>query len=170
MLTLNNGKYIVTAHMLKFLTASWRHFCFSEEQKLIFGLLFSLKATVSAMRPGNVDGKMPIDGLQVSCALRWFCSQSARLPRKFVGSGWHANRNGKAQFCAPFAYVFDPCLRMCVHVQSYATSTYRLHYFETATGLRFILITNPNGIVCITSNSITSATHSQQYLLYEYFS
>jgi hypothetical protein len=27
--------------------------------------------------------------------------------------------------------------------QSYATSTYRLHYFETATGLRLILITNP---------------------------
>ena len=143
--------------MLKFLTATWRHLCFSEEQKLIFGLLFSLKATVSAMRPGNVDGKMPIEGLQVSCAMRWFCSQSARLPRKFVGSGRHANRNGKAQFCAPFAYVFGPCLRMRVHVQSYATSTYRLHYFETATGLRFILITNPNGIVCITSNSITPA-------------
>jgi len=33
------------------------------------------------------------------------------------------------------------------YAQSYATSTYRLHYFETATGLRFILITNPNGNV-----------------------
>ena len=38
----------------------------AEEQKLIFGLLFSLKATVCAMRPGG-DGKMTVDGLQV-CA------------------------------------------------------------------------------------------------------
>jgi hypothetical protein len=36
----------------------------TEEQKLIFGLLFSLKATVCAMRPGG-DGKMTVDGLQV---------------------------------------------------------------------------------------------------------
>mmetsp|Transcript_50045 Transcript_50045/g.156628 ORF Transcript_50045/g.156628 Transcript_50045/m.156628 type:complete len:187 (-) Transcript_50045:477-1037(-) len=60
-----------------------------EEQKLIFGLLFSLKATVCAMRPGG-DGKLVPDALQ-----------------------------------------------------SYNTSTYKLHYYETPTGLRFILITDP---------------------------
>lgn len=42
----------------------------TEEQKLIFGLLFSLKATVCAMRPGG-DGKSTVDGLQV-CARKSF--------------------------------------------------------------------------------------------------
>ena len=44
------------------------HFTAAEEQKLLFGLLFSLKATVSAMRPGG-DGKATPDGLQVSPVL-----------------------------------------------------------------------------------------------------
>jgi trafficking protein particle complex subunit 1 len=56
-----------------------------EEQKLIFGLLFSLKATVLAMSP-----RQPTEGLH-----------------------------------------------------SYCTATYKLNYFETMTGLKFVLITDP---------------------------
>eukprot|EP00288_Rhodomonas_lens_P018014 CAMPEP_0177700496 /NCGR_PEP_ID=MMETSP0484_2-20121128/6124_1 /TAXON_ID=354590 /ORGANISM="Rhodomonas lens, Strain RHODO" /LENGTH=134 /DNA_ID=CAMNT_0019211697 /DNA_START=69 /DNA_END=470 /DNA_ORIENTATION=- len=61
----------------------------AEEQKLIFGLLFSLKASVAQMRPGGED-KPAADALHC-----------------------------------------------------YSTSSYKLHYFETPTGLRFILLTDP---------------------------
>ena len=160
------------AHMLKFLTASWRHLCFSEEQKLIFGLLFSLKATVSAMRPGNVDGKMPIDGLQVSCALRWFCSQSARLPRKFVGSGLHANRNGKAQ-CNSVRHSLTCLTHVCACV--YMCRAMR-HQHTGCTTLKprqaYVSSSSPIQTVLFASLSILchTCTHSQQYVLYEYFS
>jgi trafficking protein particle complex subunit 1 len=56
-----------------------------EEHKLIFGLLFSLKATVLAMSP-----KQATEGLHC-----------------------------------------------------YTTATYKLNYFETMTGLKFVLITDP---------------------------
>jgi hypothetical protein len=49
----------------------------TEEQKLIFGLLFSLKATVCAMRPGG-DGKSTVDGLQV-CARQCFWWERQKL-------------------------------------------------------------------------------------------
>mmetsp|Transcript_37830 Transcript_37830/g.86225 ORF Transcript_37830/g.86225 Transcript_37830/m.86225 type:complete len:147 (+) Transcript_37830:3-443(+) len=61
-----------------------------EEHKLIFGLLFSMEATVTAMRPGGSEGKPPTEGLH-----------------------------------------------------SYSTSTYKMHYLKTLTGLRFVLITDP---------------------------
>jgi len=56
----------------------------------------------------------------------------------------HVGRDNGPSWHRSF-YWFPPDTDWVFCVQSYATSTYRLHYFETATGLRFILITNPNG-------------------------
>ncbi|EKX39292.1 trafficking protein particle complex subunit 1, partial [Guillardia theta CCMP2712] len=73
-----------------------------EEQKLIFGLLFSLKGFLELF---SRTGRAP--KLQVCLLL---CSRV-----EVMG-------------------IFSPCC---------STSTYKLHYYETPTGLRFILITDP---------------------------
>mmetsp|Transcript_18844 Transcript_18844/g.38310 ORF Transcript_18844/g.38310 Transcript_18844/m.38310 type:complete len:147 (+) Transcript_18844:103-543(+) len=62
----------------------------AEEQRLIFGLLFSLKASVAQMRPPGGESKPASDALHC-----------------------------------------------------YSTSSYKLHYFETATSLKFLLLTDP---------------------------
>eukprot|EP00834_Sanchytrium_tribonematis_P004585 NODE_234_length_12000_cov_0.516343.p8 type:complete len:168 gc:universal NODE_234_length_12000_cov_0.516343:1857-2360(+) len=50
----------------------------------------------------------------------------------------------------------------------HATDTFKLHYFETATGYRFVLTTSPNDSFMTSPNSATTESHLRQSLQYIY--
>ena len=84
-----------------------------EDQKLMFGFLFSLKQLVHKMTPKQCVAP---------------CPPTASAP---------ATRSANAHDAHP------PRLsRRSKGMYSCSTSTYRLHYYETATGLRFVLLTD----------------------------
>ena len=101
----------------------------AEEQKLLFGVLHSLKSFVSKISPASFVSSF-------SFFLFFLLRREEKKRRE------EEEKKRRKELCLFFGSKKRNCDRDD-SLKYYKTSTYKLHYFETPSGLKIVLMTDP---------------------------